>query len=190
MRRRKPHHQLARRGIVLLGLLAGAAGLLAGCGLFEDEPPPCPRVAILDQAKMLTLYQEGAGRDLTDVTFEAGLADVSNVCEYDFDEDEGNQVTVQFILLVIATRGPAATTETVEVPYFVAIADPMRRVLAKRVFTAVLDFPDNNVRAQKVEEIEQIIPIAPQFAGPDYLVFVGLQFTREQLEELREKSGR
>lgn len=190
MRRRKPRRAVVRRGSVLVALLAGAAALLAGCGLFEDEQPPCPRVAILDQAKVVTLYQEGVGRDLTDVTFEAGLAGVSGVCDYDFDDEDGDKVTVQFVLLVTATRGPAATADTVEVPYFVVIADPMRNVLAKRVFTAALDFPDHNVRAQKLEELEQIIPIAPQFVGRDYQVFVGLQFTREQLDESRARSGR
>jgi hypothetical protein len=164
--------------------------LLAGCGLFSDEPPPCPAITIVDQARALTLYRDGPGRDLSDVTFEVELVNVVARCTYDIDDDGSGVVDMEFILLVQATRGPAAEAESVSVPYFVAISDPRRRIVAKEVFTVTLPFGEADVRTQVSDEIEQRIPLRPGAIGPAYETFLGLQFTRSQLEEERRLNER
>ncbi len=163
---------------------------LASCGLFDDPPPPCPRVAIMDQAKKLILYRPGPGRDLTDVTYEIEMRDLAYECDYDYDfDDAGNSVTVNFNVLFIARRGPAAERDRVEVPYFSAVTTASRHVLAKELFTVVLEFSDNDVRTQVVEELAQTIPFPSDIDVSEYHSFVGLQLTPEQLKESKRDRG-
>ena len=175
----------ARAAFALLGaaLLAAAAG----CSL-SDDPPPCPQVSVLQQARVLTLYGDGPGRDLSDIAFEIELRRASGDCDYDVDEEEGGGVAVEFALPIHATRGPAARTERVSVPYFVALTDASRQVVAKEVFTAELVFDGAGKRARIVEEIEQWIPLGPGEPGAAYETLVGIQYTPEQLEDSRRRA--
>ena len=79
----------------------------------------------MDQAKKVTLYRPGPGRDLTDVTFEIEMRDLAYECNYDFD-DAGDSVRVNFNILFLARRGPAAENGRVEVPYFSAVTNASR----------------------------------------------------------------
>ena len=184
----------ARRGCGSLragGALLAAALLvaLAGCNPFDD-PPPCPRVSILKQTSLLTLYGEEPGGDAADVAFELALRTVESDCDLDVDDETGGGILVTFALPIYATRGPAAETDRLSVPYFVAIAGPGRRIVAKEVFTAEIAFEAGSERARTVEEIEQWIPLGPGEFGLRYETLVGFQLTPEQLEELRRPEGR
>ena len=157
---------------------------LAGCNPFDD-PPPCPNVSILKQTRLLTLYGEGTGRDDADVAFELELRDVAARCDLNVDDEAGGGVAVEFALPIYAIRGPAAGTDRLSVPFFVALADPSRRIVAKEVFTAELAFEDDGASALTVEEIEQWIPLGPGEFGLGYETLIGFQLTQAQLDELR-----
>ena len=157
---------------------------LSGCSAF-DEPPPCPKVSILKQTRLLTLYGEGPGRDQSDVAFELELRGVSARCDLNVDEETGGGVEVTFALPIYAARGPAAETDRLSVPFYVAIVDPGRRIVAKEVFTAEIAFNADGAIAQTVEEIEQWIPLGPGEFGAGYETLIGLQLTPAQLEESR-----
>ena len=167
--------------LLVAGLLVG----LAGCNPFADEPPPCPKVSVLKQTRLLTLYGDGPGRDDSNVAFKLNLRSVASDCDYDVDDEEGGGVEVTFALPIQATRGPAAGTDRVSVPFYVAIADPGRRIVAKEVFSAQLVFEADAASAQTVEEIEQWIPLGPGEIGAGYETLIGFQLTQAQLEELR-----
>ena len=171
--------------------LFGAAMLvvLAGCNPFDD-PPPCPRVSVLQQARVLTLYGDGPGRDASDVAYEVTLGNVDGSCDYDVDEDEGGGVGVEFALPINAARGPAAGADRVSVPYFVALTDAQRRIVAKEVFTAGIAFDGADTRAGTVEEIKQWIPLAPGESGTGYETLVGFQLTPDQLEDAKRRKTR
>ena len=176
-----------RRGFGRAGGALLAAALLvglAGCNPFADDPPPCPKVSVLKQTRHLTLYGDGPGRDDANMAFQLSLRSVASDCDYDVDE-EGGGVEVTFALPIHATRGPAAGRDRVSVPFYVAIADPGRRIVAKEVFSAQLIFEDDAASAQTVEEIEQWIPLGPGRTGVGYETLVGFQLTPAQLEELR-----
>lgn len=176
-------HSSARLVAALLSVAALAT--LGGCGILFSEPvPPCPRVAILDQAQSTTIYRDGPGRDLTDVAYEVALLDVIGVCDYDIDDDEST-VTLEYSLMFQATRGPAASDDTVEVPYFVALAGPDKQILAKEVFTVGLRFPEFAVRVVTTEQIYQEIPLRSGRDASLHDTFVGFQLTRAQLEDMR-----
>ena len=78
--------------------------VLAGCNAFDD-PPPCPRVSILKQTSLLTLYGEGPGRDDVDVAFELELRNLASDCDLNVDDEAGGGVAVTFALPIYATRG-------------------------------------------------------------------------------------
>ena len=161
---------------------------LVSCGLFADLPPPCPLVSIMDRAKQVTLYRPGPGRDLTDVTYQVEIRDLAYGCDYEFD-DIGNRVTVDFNILFVANRGPAAEHDRIEIPYFVAVADPSKNILNKKQFFVTLEFEGNVVRTQNIEELLQIIPYPRDDDGSEYKSFVGIQLTPAQLEDIRRANG-
>ena len=176
-----------RRGPAGVGGAVLVAALLvsvAGCSTFDD-PPPCPRVSILKQTSLLTLYGEGPGRDDVDVAFELALRDVASDCDLNVDDEAGGGVAVTFALPIYATRGPAAETDRLSVPFFVALADPGRQIVAKEVFTAEIAFDADGASARAVEEIEQWIPLGPGEFGLGYETLVGFQLTPAQLEDTR-----
>jgi len=143
----------------------------------------------MDQAKRVTLYRPGAGRDLTDVTFEVAIRDIAFECDYDFDGDTGDSVEVRFNILFVAERGPAAEDSRIEVPYFAAVTNANRRILGKKKFTVALEFEGNAVRSQVVEELAHTIPFPPGADGSSYKSFIGLQLTPGQLKDLRRERG-
>ena len=176
-----------RRAPVCAGGALLAAGLLialAGCNPFADEPPPCPRVSILKEARLLTLYGDGPGREASDAAFDLELRNVATDCDYDLG-DRGGGVEVTFALPIRATRGPAAESDRVSVPFFVVLTDPNRQIVAKEVFTAEIAFEADSASARTVEEIEQWIPLGPGEFGVGYETLVGFQLTPAQLEESR-----
>ena len=178
---------LRGRGLVRSGgalIVAAMLVVLAGCSTFDD-PPPCPRVSILKQTSLLTLYGEGPGRDDVDVAFELALRDVASDCDLNVDDEAGGGVAVTFALPIYATRGPAAETDRLTVPYFVALADPGRQIVAKEIFTAEIAFDADGASARAVEEIEQWIPLGPGEIGAGYETLVGFQFSPAQLEDTR-----
>ena len=170
----------ARAGAALLSL--GALTALAGCNPFAGDPPPCPTVSVLKQARLLTLYGDGPGREEADVAFGLELGNVAADCDYDLG-DGGGGVEVTFALPIRATRGPAAESDRLGVPFFVALTDPSKQIVAKEVFTAEFVFEAGSARAQTVEEIEQWIPLGPREVGVGYETLVGFQLTPAQLEE-------
>ncbi len=142
----------------------------------------------MDQAKKVTFYRPGPGRDLTDVAYEVEIGDIAFECSYDFDA-AGDSVAIALNILFIAQRGPAAEQDRVEVPYFAAVTSASRQILAKKLFTVVLEFEGNAVRAQVVEELAQSIPFPAGADGSAYKSFIGLQLTPGQLEDLRRERG-
>ncbi len=173
-----------RRGAASAGgvLLATALVVaLTGCNPFAD-PPPCPRVSILKEARLLTLYGDGPGREAPDVAFDLELRNVTSDCDYDLD-DSGGGVEVTFALPIRALRGPAAESDRVSVPFFVALTDPSRQIVTKEVFTAEIAFEADSTSARTVEEMEQWIPLGPGEIGARYETLVGFQLTAVQLEE-------
>lgn len=163
----------SRRAAVLAGAFA-----LAGCSVLEAPapPPPCPKVVRVADAAKLTRFI-GAGRDLTDVAFEAELLDVSGTCGYDDD-----LIDVETLVKFVASRGPADQARRADFKYFVAIATRDKRIVGREVFESTIEFPGNQTRAGVVEELEQQIPLSAGKAGPDYVIYVGFELTPEEVE--------
>jgi len=194
----RDHRWLARiaptRRLRGAGVLLTAAALLAGCSLFGSKEPPdvtkagpdCPKVSIVRDAARLTQFRPGAGRDQTDVTVRALVADFRGQCQPD-----GQSVSLDFDLALVAERGPALKGDQVDLPYFVAIVvGPERQPVAKKEFVTTVVFEPGKRQAGTKEELHQSIPLAPGRNAGDYQVLLGFQLDGSQLDYNRKTQGR
>lgn len=169
---------LAKAGALTLALL------LAGCGIFGKKADlrECPRISILNDASLITLYRDGAGRDLTDVAFEVRIAKLTSKCAY-----RGESLRSEAKIEIIAGRGPGAQSRETTVRFFVSIIDMHGNIRAKEIFDSKIEFPEGKRRAGVFEEIEQFIDLRDNETGASYEVIVGFQLTKEQLERNRKR---
>jgi hypothetical protein len=160
--------------------LAGLALVLAGCAVDEGPPPPCPTVSAVPDARHLVRF-EGAGRDLTDVRFEARIDDVLYSCEYDDGVIESDMQ-----VRLLAVEGPANPERKARFRYFVAVATRDQRILAREEFEIEIPFEGNRTRVAAVEELAPNIPLNAGKTGADYNIYIGLVLTPAELGYNRE----
>jgi hypothetical protein len=165
------------RGLAIVVLAVG----LGGCdtvnkALAKKSKLPCPGATILKEASRIVAFRPGAGRDITDIRYEARLPRILVGCAYEKD-----MVEVTTTVSIVAARGPAADTRRAPIRYFVAILDAKDRVIAKREFETALEFPVNIDRGATSEDLVQRIPLAPGAKGTDYIIAVGFQLSRAEL---------
>ena len=161
------------------GLLAPLSLMLAlaSCG-FGDEgppPPPCPAAFPVAEARELTRFV-GQGRDLTDVLFEAQVQDVALVCAYD-----DAVIEMDMRVRIMAVNGPANGGRKISLTYFVAIATLDRKIVAREEFDLEVPFEGNRTRVLAIDEVSPRIPLQPGQTGDDYLIYVGIALTPDEL---------
>ncbi len=165
------------------GILAGLLVALAGCGVFDKEPPkPCPVALVLKEAGEVVRYQPGAGRDLLDVAYRASFGQNSLECHY-----KGSRLAVALDVEVIAERGPGAGAGEARIPYFVAVLDERQRILAREVFEAAVVFEEGRRRASVTEELAQRLRLEDSQSGANFEIVVGFELSPEELEENRRR---
>jgi hypothetical protein len=153
--------------------------MLSACG-FDAEPLICPPVVTVPEAASLVKFT-GAGRDLTDVRFEAHVQAEGIRCNL----DEGSLET-EIKVSLAALRGPADEEHLARLRYFVAIATRDEEVIARREFDSELPFEGNRTRVVVRDELEQRFPLKPGTTGADYRIYVGFALSPEELEYNRE----
>jgi hypothetical protein len=175
-----PLRPLAAR--LLLALLPAA--LLAACAQPPDEVIRCPRLLIPLDTERLTRFADGDGRDITDVVLQAEVKFLSGEC--DVDEDE---ITMEFPIAVRGSRGPAERDgqETVDVFMHVYTADRQTR-LSSRDIPLSLEFAGNRTSIVAADRLTVRIPKQPDQDADDFVVFLGLKLSREELNYNREES--
>ncbi len=179
-------------GLRAAGLALSALIVLAACQKGPEKlPPACPVIKIVQDLSELTLFKDGLGRDLTDVTLEARVVEFGGFCDTDIDEDDRTgEVDVDMQVLFEATRGPASTEREGSLTYFIAIADTKDNVLVRKTFDFTFEFEGNRNRIGITEELSQNIPLKAGQAGEDFQILIGLQITDGQLRYNRAKRGR
>jgi hypothetical protein len=177
----KSIRQLARLAALGGVLLVGGCGFL---GIGGKTQPPCPGVVAPRDAATLVRYAEGAGRDLTDVVFEARVADFAGTCSYN---RAGTMVDFDLGVVFDVIRGPAAERNSVSFEYFVAIPAFHPAPEGKRIFRFEATFEGNRHRIRAGDRIRLAIPMEPGTTGEDYPVYVGFQLTPDELEANRRR---
>ena len=171
---RAPRHSRLVAGSFVLAVV------LAACSGNAPPPPPCPTIVPVADAAQLVRF-DGNGRDLTDVLFEAKIEDYALTCEYD-----DGVIESQMLLQVLAVRGPADRDRVAKFSYFVAIATRDQKIGAREVFDLAVPFEGNRTRVLAAEELTPRIPLKPGEDGSNYLIYVGLSVTPEELQYNRE----
>lgn len=146
----------------------------------------CPDVSILAEAARLTQWKPGEGRDLTDVVTSAELVQVTGSCVV---PSKGNKVQVQFAAAIRAEAGPANSTRTADIPYFIALIDKDRKVLVREHFSSQITFPANQARLGFYDEFEHEFTLPSGVQARDYSYFVGFEVSEEELKRNRARLG-
>lgn len=149
--------------------------VLAACSGDEGPPPPCPAVVKVSDANRLTRFV-GGGRDLTDVSFEAGVRTADSLCYYG-----DGVIEVEMSLQFAVAQGPANPENKARFSYFVAVATQDREILVREEFPVEVAFEGNRRQMVALEEIAPTIPLQPGEDGDDYLIFVGIAMTPAEL---------
>ncbi|MBL8631255.1 MAG: hypothetical protein JNM81_16595 [Rhodospirillaceae bacterium] len=160
-------------------------GALALSGCVNNMVPPCPEVRVDSTTARLTQFKEGAGRDITDVQYQAEVLSYQGQCDY---RDDG--VTVEMDLAFAIATGAAVKPGPTSIYYFVAIPQMFPKPEAKRVFELKYNLPATpGVRSQVRENgLKVFIPLKKDEPGASYDVYVGLQLNNEQLNYNRSQN--
>lgn len=134
-------------------------------------------------AKKVSSFRPGPGRDLTDILYEGTIAGVGGDCDYHDDGYVEVEMDIGFNLSI----GPALEDGIGHWRYFVVILDPDGQRIAKEVFTIDLAFEQASFQTGLVEQITQRIVYSPWADATGYRILVGFQLTREELDYLRSR---
>jgi hypothetical protein len=163
-------------GCQTLGLSSGGTGEApARAGMVVE----CPRVATPSDTGDIVRFRTADSRDLTDLVVAARITSLSGNCTL---VNRQTAVQVTLTMGVEATRGPAATGRTLQLPYFVAVTGANEEILDKAVYSLAVEFPANTQRARmRGEEIRLTLPVSGEVQAGGYRVFVGFQLTEPEL---------
>lgn len=178
---------------VLSGSLSRAAicaSLLAlsGCKIFvKEEPPPCPRVSVVEDASKLVRFHLGS-TDVKDIEMSAEIVKYRGSCHYDKDD---KVMEVSLDVGIDAYAGPAFTPGEKKIDYFIAVPAFFPSAEGKKIFPVTLDIPagpkgvhitDRDVRIQ--------IPIKDIKKLEADEIFVGFQLEPSELDYNRKHDFR
>lgn len=187
--------RLPRQALTLSAILFTVIAVqgLSGCAAFRKRPPEpikpevkvtCPKAKVLSDARALVKFQPGPGRDLTDIEYQAQVSGLEQRCK---TKKKGDAARVALSLRFSASLGPAARSDRLTVPYFVAVTQG-ERILSKESFTTDLRFEKNARHADAAEEIKRLD--LPATAEPEPLeILVGIQLTPEEVAYNRAHGG-
>ena len=91
------------------------------------------------------------------------------------------QIEVEMQVRLEVARGPAAPTEGANLSYFVAVARTDRTILAREEFGISLEMPGNNTRVVALDDVSPVIPLGAGETGANYLIYIGLSLSDEEL---------
>jgi len=167
---------MPRRGSCLLA--AALLTLLPACSMFDKKDErACPRIEVVSDLSRLVKFQDGPGRDLSDIVLMARIDDVKSGCKYD-----KTGVTIALAVSLVGERGRAgAGAAKRDVTYFVAVTDRARQIIDKPLFTSQFEFSDKKA-ASINDEFELRIPLSPTASASDHTIILGFQLTPEEID--------
>lgn len=159
--------------LLLIGLALG----LSGCAIFKKTVLVCAPAAVVAGTGTLTHFSDGPGRDTGDVQYRAEISNLAVTCR---KRSGGLETTITFELS--AYSGPADTTGSAEIPFFVAVTLGSEEVLSKRIFSSEHYFPVQSGYSAYREEVVEFLPVFEGREVKEYEILVGFQLSPEQLE--------
>ncbi|WCL53624.1 hypothetical protein [Gimibacter soli] len=168
-------------------VLAGLCLMVAACNRnpLEVKISRCSAVAVVGDAGTVTRFA-GSGRTDQDVSYTATIMNVLTDCE-EPDDKESGEVTATTRFVVGATAGPALTSRTVDISYFVAVLKDNSRIITKKTYPVTLNF-DADGKASSAQTIRHVVPSIEQARRYDYEVIVGFQLSPDEAVYNMERS--
>jgi len=174
-----------------------AAGVLmsivAGCsGDDAKDVAPCPSARVMAEPSELTRFQEGPGRDPTDILFEAAFMRVAGECSYDA---EGGEIDIELNVIIDILRGQANHNGEASLRYFVAVAErgeeigQQPAVSGRKAFAVQVSFPESRKNIRYTDVLEITIPRPDARSVRGYRVYLGFELTPEELAFNKRKLG-
>ncbi|MCC7305758.1 MAG: hypothetical protein IT558_05810 [Alphaproteobacteria bacterium] len=141
----------------------------------------CPAVEIVEPLNMFNEFADPKKTTPDTLVTHAELTKTASTCTYG-----PKSVTVDVRLAFKGLVGPQGRTGGIDTPefsypYFVAIAAPGGKILAKEVFAAPMTFEPGMDNQVYTENLRQIIPFASQTQGAAHKVLLGFQLGEGQL---------
>jgi hypothetical protein len=155
----------------------------------EKQPvPACPKIRLLKDMDIITVYRPGSGRDITDIRFGGEIIGFKGECEYIGKRGVYSNVVVVLKVDFKITRGPAEKSQLVSIPYFIAIPEFYPSASGRSDFNFRVNFPKNkNLMRISDQEVEISIPLTVTRKGPNSKIYIGFQLTPDQLEFNRKR---
>jgi hypothetical protein len=170
------------RAAVCAALLA-----LSGCKVFvKEDPPPCPRVSVVEDASKLIRFT-GASRDPNTIEMSAEISKYRGSCYYDKDD---KTMSVKVSVGIDAFAGPAFVEGPHRIDYFVAIP-AFQTADGKKIFPLKLDIPKDPKGIHIDDgEVSLTFPVKDIKKLEAYEIFVGFQLTPAELDFNRKHDHR
>jgi hypothetical protein len=165
---------------------AAVAALLTLAACQADRSGDCPTITGVTDASAVTVFRPGTTADPANVLYAVEITNVSGACDMDKKETVSDaNVDIHFR----ATRAPSGSEAHYKIPYFVAITDGTSRVMAKTMYSVVIDFAPGQTTAETSDSVGAAhLNVAKGKHPYDYQILVGLQLTKDQLEYNRQGS--
>lgn len=140
----------------------------------------CPKVVIVEELSSISEFQGSKMNDSMLAT-RAFMEGVESNCRH-----EGGHVAVDLRLAFMGHLGPKGRLKSGDKPYFsypffVAVTDQERNILAKEIFSASVTFNRDEDHHTYYESLRQLIPVQYKSQAGEYTLMLGFQLTPEQL---------
>jgi len=163
--------------------------VLAGCGPERNAfAPACPTPLLVRELADIARYRPNAtGRDLTDLIVQARVVRIDGSC---VDGDKAGTVASTLSITLEATRGPAMTGKTIDLPLLMAVADG-ESIRDKRSYAARITFDGNLDRVSvSTPPIDLQLPVTATKSAAAYSVIAGFQLSPEEVAANRYRAAR
>lgn len=190
--RRRWRHPIIAAALRQCVLLAGAL-ITVGCATADDPVVFCPVTRVLEDPAQMTRFKPGAGRDITDIDFEAVFAENTGAGTCEVDDDK---IDVELKVLIVVNRGTANTSRRASFDFFITVVDQDDNVLIQNgsafweKFEGQVDFLGNQSRVTYTDEFVTTIPLKSGLSARDLRIFIGFELSTEELEYNRTRRRR
>lgn len=160
-----------------IAVVAAVAALLSGCE--SDKLNYCPSVSALVEASSASVLKQGMSADPSNILYTVEVTGVTSSCDVD---KTGVNSDTSLTIAFRATRAPSASAAHYTVPYFVAISQT-ERILAKKQYSVDFSFDPGQTVATFTDNVDSAaITAGKDHKTFDYIILVGLQLSRAQLQ--------
>ena len=171
------------RYLLALGVVVG----VTGCNFVDEKKlhPRCPNFLLLAHAERMTKFNDGPGRDITDVDFSTKITNFMGSCDHTI-----SGIEAELFVEISVHRGPGNRSRKASFEYFIAIPRFHPAPTGKKILPITVKFEKNKNRLVYRDQISIKMPLGHNEVAANYDVYLGFQLTNKQLEFNRRRRSR